>query len=94
VPGLKSLSQKLRSAGIVVCAMCEKQFISDLPLGYSRYGLVMVLTFATEEEVSTQNGQIDPANVASLPSEEKIGSITPEWLREFNDPRLYWRRSA
>jgi len=86
VPGLKSLSQKLRSAGIVVCAMCEKQFISDLPLGYSRYGLVMVLTFATEEEVSTQNGQIDPANVASLPSEEKIGSITPEWLREFNAP--------
>jgi hypothetical protein len=86
---LKAINQEARFEGLVICAMMEKQFVSDLPLGYSRYGLVLVLTFANEIDVHTQDGQLEVGNSAmDLPAEDDEEPVTAAWLARFNDPKL------
>jgi hypothetical protein len=67
----------------------EKQFVSDLPLGYSRYGLVLVLSFAREIDVHTQDGKLEVGNSSmDLADEDEIEPVTLDWLTRFNTPKF------
>ncbi|KAB1448546.1 hypothetical protein [Bordetella bronchiseptica] len=81
--GLIELNHLIRHEGWgLTCAM-EKRFVQDLPLNYSRMGIVLTLRFDKAIDVHTQHGQLPVGNsVMQLPPEEE--HITEEWLARFN----------
>ncbi len=86
-PGLETLNQEIRFAGLIVCAGMGVRFVKDLPLGWLRPASVSLLEFDRQIDVLTQGGRLDAEN-RSMDIGAERDPVTPEWLQRFNKPKF------